>query len=226
MDIKNAPDHVIVSVDLEKKNSHTFQDGTTIRLERQYNNLNRRETEPVNAIVVASDYLPIGAEVIIHHNACHDTYRLFDYGKLSGNYESSSIKYFSILERDCFMYREKDSEDWLPCRNFETALRVFEPYEGPLQGISPKKLKDKLLITSGNMKGKVVLTLKACDYEMIFQGLNGREQRIIRVRHFDTESPHERQEIIAIDEISTYLVNCGKLLVGLTETDCKIYQNA
>ena len=43
---------VVVSVDHEKKNSYTFENGVTIRMERDWNNLNRRETQPVNAIVI------------------------------------------------------------------------------------------------------------------------------------------------------------------------------
>ena len=57
---------VIISVDHEKKNSHTFEDGTTIRLERDWNNLNRRETQPVNAIVIDGEGIKDGAEILIH----------------------------------------------------------------------------------------------------------------------------------------------------------------
>lgn len=223
--IKNAPNRVIVSVDMEKKNQHTFADGTTIRLERQYNNLNRRETEPVNAIVISSDSIPAGSEIIIHHNATHPTYQIFNYGVLSGEQTASPLKYFSVLEEHCFLYREQGSDQWLPCNNFVTGLRVFKPYEGSLVGIEPASVKNKLYVTSGYLKGKVVSTLIAADYEMVFQGLDGREQRIIRCRHYKDEI-NAREEIVGIDNYSTNLLNLGKLLVGLTPTDAKTIKDA
>jgi hypothetical protein len=68
---------VIIKINLESKNTHTFADGTKIRLERQYDNFNMRYVKPVNAEVVSSKYIPEGSEILIHHNATHDTYRLF-----------------------------------------------------------------------------------------------------------------------------------------------------
>ena len=59
---------VVISVDLESKNSHTFSDGTKIRLEREYNNLNQRETKPVNAIVIDGEDIESGSQILIHPN--------------------------------------------------------------------------------------------------------------------------------------------------------------
>ena len=64
--LKAVDGKVIISVDLEGKNSHTFSDGTKIRLERQYNNLNRRETHPVNAIVIDGEGVKSGSQILIH----------------------------------------------------------------------------------------------------------------------------------------------------------------
>ena len=117
-----------------------------------------------------------------------------------------------------FLYRKGDA--WFPVKGFETGLRVFKPYEGILQGIEPKLVKDKLFITSGNLKGKVCLTLKSCDYQIVFQDINGREGNIIRLRHSDDEF-HPREEIVAVDNEATELVQKGELLIGLTPTDAK-----
>jgi len=212
---------IIISVQMDYKNSHTFADGTKIRLEREFDNFDRKYVAPVNAIVIASDYIPVGSELIIHHNSTHDSNRLFNFQPLSGEEVAKDIRYFSIAEGQAFLYRLPDTEDWLPCKNFETALRVFKPYRGILEGIEPTLVKDKLYITSGVLAGKVVLTLKSCDYEMIFQGLDGREQRIIRVRHFGLDEYHEREEIIGIDEESTLLVEKSELYLGLKVSDCK-----
>jgi hypothetical protein len=66
----------------------------------------------------------------------------------------------------------------------------------------------------------VVHTLKACDYEIIFQGKDGREERLIRFRHFPGED-NDREEVIAVSEYLTDQVNCGKLLIGLSPTTAK-----
>ncbi len=218
-----APDNkVIVSVDMDAKNSYTFEStGKKIRLERDYNNLNKRYTQPVNATVVASDYLPIGAEILIHHNSTHDVNRIFNYNQLSGEDTASNIRYFSLQECDVYLYREEGSKEWKPTRGFETALRVFKPYEGVISGIEPTVIKDKLYITSGKYKGMVCATLKSSDYEIIFMGDNGKDHRIIRLRHWDTPKENEREEIIAVDHNMTKKVNNGEFYVGLDTSDCK-----
>lgn len=220
MNLQAPKGKVIVSVDLEGKNSHRFANGQTIRLERQYNNLNRRETEPVNATCLASDYIPVGAEVLIHFNACHAVNQLFSLGQLGGEQTASSVKYYSLSEGECFLWRTAEMEEWQPCRGFATALRVFEPYKGILEGIEPKKLPNTLLLTSGALKGKVCKTLHACDFEVIYQDRNGREGRVIRCRHFDGE-PHEREEIVAVLDTLGEKLKKGDLWVGLTPSDAK-----
>jgi hypothetical protein len=77
-----------------------------------------------------------------------------------------------------------------------------------------------LYITSGNLTGKVVHTLKACDYEIIYMGTKGFEERIIRCRHFEDEI-NEREEIIAIDRELTKRVSRGDLLIGISSFDAK-----
>ena len=90
---------VIIKIDIEAKNSHTFSDGTKIRLERVYDNFNMRYVKPVNAIVVTAKDIPEGAEVLIHHNSTHDNYRLFDYRSFSEEITSSSEISFSVNKR-------------------------------------------------------------------------------------------------------------------------------
>ena len=119
---------VVISVDLESKNSHTFSDGTKIRLEREYNNLNQRETKPVNAIVIDGEDIESGSQILIHPNVTHDTYKIFDMTRLSGEVESSGIKYFSVPVEKCFAWL--DGETWKPLKSFEFGLRVYKPYDG------------------------------------------------------------------------------------------------
>lgn len=212
---------VIVSVDLEGKNSHTFEDGTKIRLERQWNNLNKRETHPVNAIVVDGHGIEKGSQILIHPNMTDDTYKIFNYSSLSGQVEGSDVKYFSVPAEQCYAWLdEKDNKTWKPLPNFEFGLRVYRPYKGSIEGIEPSLIKDVLYVTTGEFKGLIVHTLKACDYEIIFQGIHGREERIIRFRHFPNQE-HEREEVTVIDNYLTEKLNNGELLIGLSPTTAK-----
>lgn len=217
--MRHVEGKVIIQIDLEGKNSHKFSDGTKIRIERQYNNLNRRETEPVNAIVISGEGMTEGMEILIHPNACIETNRITNYKNLSGADIDSNIKYFSIPEEMCFAYREDD--EWVPLKPFEKALRVFKPYTGIMEGIAPTKLKDTLYVLTGRLKGKVVATMKACDYEVIFMDVTGREGRLIRFRPDGDEKRNKEPEAIASLPIETRKVKQGELLVGLSPQDAK-----
>lgn len=214
VDLKHTHDRVVISINLESKNSHTFSNGDKIYIGRQYNNLNRRETEPVNAYVISGDEMPTGCEILIHPNAIQDSYKIFGF-----NEDISDVKYYSIPKNQCYLWKDEEGI-WNPLKGFVTALRVFEEYKGILSGIDNTQIKNVLYITSGKLKGKVVHTLKACDYEIIFMGEKGVEERIIRCRHFDNEI-NEREEIIAVDDVLTKKVLSGDLLVGISSSDAK-----
>lgn len=219
MGLQHVQDRVIVRIDMDAKNWTTFEDGTKIRLERKYDNFNMRYTQPVNAIVVSGEGLPEGAEILIHHNANHDTNRVFNYQPLSGNEIASDVRYLSILHTECFAYY--DGSEWLPLQGFDFGLRVFEPYSGFLQGIEPTILKNTLYVTTGEYKGLVCRTLKACDYEIVFQDKNGKEGNLIRFRSSEDEKNQREMEIVAIDHDLTNKVLNGECHIGLTKTDCK-----
>lgn len=218
MKLKAPKNKVVIKVDLESKNTHKFADGTTIRLERQFDNFNMRYVKPTNAIVVSANCVPEGSEILIHHNSTHDVYRLFNYLPPTTD-ASSNLKYFSIPEEECFLWRKEIGDEWNPMPNFVTALRLFKPYEGTFEGIAPSLLKDRLYITSGELKGKAVITLKSSDYELIYQNENGTEDRVIRVRYYGEWN--ERNEIIAVDHDLTEQINNGSILVGLSVSDAK-----
>jgi hypothetical protein len=211
---------VIVAVDIEGKNSHTFANGQTIRLERKYNNLNFREVNPVNATCLASEHIPAGAEVLIHHNSVHDVNRIFNLNQLSGETTSSTLRHYSLAESECFLWRTSEEEAWQPCPGFATALRVFKPYRGFIQGIEPTKLPDILYLTSGALRGQVCKMVKAADYEIVYQGRDGREDRVIRCRHFPDEI-NEREEVVAVMHELGEMVEKGELWVGLHPSDAR-----
>lgn len=219
MNLKHVEGRVVIKVDEESKNSFRFEDGTTIRLERNWNNLNKRETAAVNAWVISGEGIPEGVEILIHHNAIHDSYRIFNYTPLSGEEIASNWKYYAIPQDMCYLYRE--GEEWQPLPGFATALRVFVPYGGIIEGVPPKKLKNVLYITKGDYEGNVVHTLVACDYEIVCQGANGREQRVIRCLPNGDEKTGKEPEVIVVDHTLTERLKRGELYVGLTETDAK-----
>lgn len=213
-DLKHVHGRVIVAIDLEGKNSHTFSSGEKIYIGRQFNNLNRRETEPVNAKAISGENVEPGSEILIHPNGIHDSNKIFDYIS-----DETTVRFYSIREDDCFFWKNKNQE-WIPFSGFVTAERVFIPYNGPLCNIDPILIKNVLYITSGELEGKVVHTLKASDYEVVFMGSNGQEERVIRCRHFEGEQ-NEREEIIGIDENLTSLVKSRDLLIGKSPSDAK-----
>lgn len=218
MKLKHVVGKIVVRADLNSKNQHTFANGTTIRIERGWNNLNYRDKSCVNAWVVSAHGITEGAEILVHHNALTETYQITNHGQLSGEEIGSSIRYYSIPEEQAFFWRVIGG-DWQPIGGYTPALRVFVPYTGIMHGIEPAKLKDTLYITAGPLKGNVVHTLKACDYEIIYQDAHNQEARLIRCRHY--ESDHEREEVTAINHELTNKVGAGKLLIGIDKTDAK-----
>lgn len=201
-----AKDRIIIEVDLEEKNSHTFNDGTKIRLERGYDNFNGRYTNPVNGKVINGFGLKQGTPIVVHHNSIHDTNKLFNQKGV----------YYSIPIEECYLFFGFLGK-WKPFPQFSTALRLYEPYKGKIQGIQPTLIKNKLYITDGEYAGNVMAVLKASDYEVIFQDKDGREKRIIRVRNSG-----ERNEMVAIDHDLTKKIKDCKVLVGLNPSESKI----
>lgn len=219
-ELKHVKDRVIVSVDLDAKDSHTFEDGTKIYRGRRFNNLNLRETNPVNAIVISAENIPKGAEILVHPNEFHDSNKIFNHESLSGKEAASRVKYYSAHEYQCFIWREEGGTKWRPLKNFATGLRLFQPYKGNIAGIKPLQIQNLLYITSGEYEGMVCHTVRSADYEIIFQGMKGTEERIIRCRHYEG-IVHDREEIICIDLELTRQVNEDKILIGLSISDCQ-----
>jgi len=212
--LKRVSGRVVVKLNNQNKNYYTFEGGEKIRLERQFNNLNRRETEPVNVIVIDADNISAGTEMLVYYNAIHDSNRVFNYKDKSPN-----VCYYSIKEEDCYLYLEDGG--WKSIPPYETALRVFEPYTGVLENVDHKVLKDTLYVTSGAYKGKVVKTLRGCDFTVVFQNTDGREGNIVIFRPFGIPKNNLEEEAIAVLDELTKKVKSGTLYVGLNTKDCK-----
>lgn len=211
---------IIVKTDIENKNFHTFQDGTRIRRERLYNEFNRRIAQPVNCIVISGEGIPKNAELLVDHNAFHETNRINDYKNSFENEGSDRVRYFSIPYYEAFCWRENGCE-WNALYPYEFALRVFKPYEGNLVGIDPEKIKNTLYVLSGELKGNIVRTLVGCDYEIIFQESNGREGSLIVFRPFGEEKRKMEEEAVAILNDHNEKLLRGELLIGFQIKDAK-----
>lgn len=212
--LKHVEGRVIVKNYQEGKNWHTFESGEKIRLERKFNNFNLREVNPVNCIVISGDGLQYGTEIIVDYNAIQDTYQINSYKN-----KDADIKYYSVPVDLCYLIKIED--EWKAIPPYETALRVFKPYSGPMIGIPPTLLKDTLYVASGRLKGQVVRTLICCDYCVVFQDSNGREGNIIRfLPDGDPLTKKEEEAICILDDV-TEKVNSGEYLIGLTITDAK-----
>lgn len=212
---------IIVSINMNYKNSWTFEDGTKIALERRFDNFDEKYTRPVNAIVVSANNIPEKSEIIIHHTCTHDTNRIFNYEPLSGDVESSDIRYFSIREDQAFAWYDEDNKKWMPLKGFDFALHVFKPYKGIIEGIEPTPIKNCLWVTTGEYANNACMTLQASNYRMIFQDRTGREKNIIRFRSEEDLKTQREAEVVCLHHNYTQQILNGDLLVGLTISDAK-----
>lgn len=220
-ELKAVEGRVVVSIDHQYKNEVAFNGGT-INLLRHMNNLDRTYTQPVNAIVLDCPYIPKGSEILVHHNAMQDTYRIFNYKQIGGEDAASEVKYYSIPEGFCFIWKDENNT-WQPIKPFETALRIFIPYKGFIQGIDHTKIADTLFVTSGELNGKAVKTLKSCDYCITFKDINGKDGRVIRFRPYGDEREKRDEEAIAIIHEITDKILSDEYLIGIDISDAKKY---
>lgn len=212
--LKHVEGRIVIKIDDRSKDFHVMGNGARLEMPRRFNNLNSRYTFPVNAFVIDAAHISKDSQVLIHHHCVHDTYRIFNYKD-----NHSDVRYYSIPEEMCFAYY--NGKEWQPMATYDFALRIFEPYSGKLLGIDPKELKEVLWATTGKYKNKVVQTLKACDYEIVFNDINGRESNLIRFRPDGNEKLKMEAEAIAIRNDLTKKVLSGKLLIGITIKDAK-----
>lgn len=220
--LKVPKGRVLLRVDTDFKNNYDIQgengNKITLRLERDVENLNRREVSPVEGTCLYSDYIPKDSTVVFHHNSAHPTNEIFDHDELTSDEKANGIKLYSIPENECFLWRKENETEWQPLNGFAIGLRVFEPYNGILQGIEPKLIKDTLYVKTGHYQGKVVRTIKASDYELVIRGILGKEDRIIRFRTF--KEYNIKEEVMYVENELTQKVKKGLLLIGLTPQNC------
>ncbi|MEO9210788.1 MAG: hypothetical protein ABI208_06805 [Ginsengibacter sp.] len=200
-----APErNIVVKIDLENKEKYKFASGIEIILVKGFN-FNRREDSPSIGTIIDGDNLPHGALCLVHHNSTHDTFKIPNVIDEKGHLLEDL---YSISTDMVFCFKE-EGKNWQPTKEFLITLRLYREYTGVLLGIEPKQIPQMLYVVCGkvgdkDLSGKVVITSKFSDYEVIFNE-NGRETSLVRTRV---------REVMGINTELTKEVKDGKILIG------------
>jgi hypothetical protein len=220
-DIYPPSNRVLIAVDLKYKDRVSLgESGVILERPRNYDDLNHRVTQTSQGWVINSDYLESGSEVLVSHNSFHETNKLFTF---DNEISLQSIGVFSIPKTECYVYRVNNGK-WKACEGFLLGLKVFEPYNGILEGIEPKEIKRTFFVTTdGYLKHKVVDTVNAAILPIIANDENYNEIIINRIRHYPNDPYNVREEVLAINNEKTNKVLKGELLIGNNNKDCQKY---
>lgn len=200
MTLKATKGNVLIKIDLTQKERYRFSNGQEIYISRGHE-YNLRIDNPNVAEVIDAENIPTGSLVLIHHNSIQDSYKVF---------EEKNI--YSIPNDMVFLYNFNDK--WIPNEGFVISERIFKPYNGFLIGIEPELVKNRMYIRKGIHSGKAVITLKNCDYEIIYF-IDGKQNHIIRTRE---------REIIGEDLELTQKIKNGEYLTGITSKTATAWQ--
>ena len=192
--MKPVGNKVIIAIDTNEKNKHkiTKDDGSEIELyvDTSYS-WDGKVTAYTQAILL-TDYKNIkaGTDVLIHHNALHDTNEMdIDY--------SPSVKFYSIEEG--FVYFGIKGEEIICIDGYMLVERVYDEDTLSPGGIIlvEKKKHDSLLkiikkpdsITDFEI-GDIAVTYKYSDYEINCR-INGKMEKLIRLKYSDCLAKYE-----------------------------------
>lgn len=246
--LNHVQDRVIISVDVTQKNTYQFGNGQILVMFPNTNQLDRRYHAPVSGTVISAEDIPVGVEVLVEHNSCHVVNEIVDLKD-----DNPNIKFYSVPKLECFAWRLITNEyteadlvyyfdglvprtmlpysgiwsEWQPTKYYAIGERVYEPYTGILQNIKPTRIKNTLLIKTGEFKDKIVHIIKNGEYTIIYQDTNGKPNELLVTFHVEDESElsdpilNAKQEILAVSETLTQRYHNGELLTGLTEDNCK-----
>lgn len=214
MDIKATSRNVVVEVEMDNKEKYTFSNGTTIRIQKGFGYDLRKEW-PTFGKIIDGGGLPKDALVLIHHNSTHESFKIPNIFDDEGNRINNL---YSISSDMVFCFRE-ENKSWQPTTDFLITLRMYREYKGILLDIKPTKIPQMLYVVSGildgkDLSGKVIITSKYADYEVIFFE-DGREQSLIRTRV---------REVMGVSNELTNEVHSGKVLIGNNLENAKIYK--
>lgn len=211
--MKPSKNRLLITINSELKNTYNLTDGVTIVLLRDEMQFDGRIKNAVQGYIYGTT-----TEVLLDHNSHHRVNEVLDHDILLPEHTGL----YSILKSEIYAYRQDDNNDWLPHtweddngeHGFLLVERVWESYNGLLVGLGPKVMKNRLFVSEGRYKHKVLITENHCDYTIVYQERNGREASLTRMR--DNEF-----EIVGVDDELTGKVLSGKLLIGETGTTAK-----
>lgn len=254
--LEHTKGRVVIKVDIEQKNTYQFGNGQVLILFPNTNQMDRRYHAPVSGIVVSAEDIPIGSQVLVEHNSCHPTNEIVELKDDNPDIKYYSVPELEVyvwrkitraidadllpnnwmdvsdeeIDKLMGLKGEKFAFDWHPTKYYAIAERVYEPYTGVFHGIKPSVIKNTLLIKTGELKGKIVHTVKNGQYEIIYQDTNGQPNEILVTFHVENEDElsdlilNAKQEVTAINHALTERYLNGELLTGLTPDNCKPLQ--
>ena len=222
--LENTPRRVLIEVDITQRNTYRFDNGTELIMFPKTNEFDRRKWMPVSGLVISSDSIPCQSEILVEHNSLEPVNAVVEYENSNPN-----IKMYSVPEMECYAWRLPDQDRWHATKYYAIAERLFKPYAGILQNIKPERIKNTLLILSGELKGNVVHILKDGEYEIIYQDRNGKPNQLLVTFNAPAEEIGDmvvdaKQEVIAIDYFLTEKWLNGELYAGLTPDHAKPYE--
>ena len=214
--------NILLKMNTRQKERYALTDNIEIHIERSYN-FNLREDRSSMGYIVNGRGLTKGHQALCHHLTIESGNEVTAETILTDDEKKIGFKVFSV-DKDMVFATSLDGIEWHPCKDFLITFRIFKPYKGKLKGIEPTVLKDRMYIIKGvdefedeitDLSDKVACTTANSDYQIIWHNEKNREQSLIRTRS---------REILAIDNGMLEDLKKGKLLIGLTVTDCKTYK--
>lgn len=214
--------NILLKMNTRQKELYSLMEGVDIEISKGWN-FNLREDRSSMGYIVNGRGLTKGHQALCHHLTIESGNEVTAETILTDDEKKIGFKVFSV-DKDMVFATSPDGIEWHPCKDFLITLRIFKPYKGKLKGIEPTVLKDRMYIIKGvdefedeitDLSDKVACTTANSDYQIIWHNEKNREQSLIRTRS---------REILAIDNGMLEDLKKGKLLIGLTVTDCKTYK--
>ena len=215
---------MIIKMDVRQKEKLLFCGRDILQIQKGFD-FNLRQDNPSMAIVIDGEGLNAGDFILVHHLSNQPSYAIEDNTFLTTEEIADGYKIFSVPIDNGFCY-SKDGENWTPCKNFLITSRLFKPYKGKMQGIPHEKIERRLFVVRGydyeggeqvDISGNVMITTDFSDYEIIWHDTKHKETRLVRTRN---------REVLAIDHKMTKDLKEGKILMGLSEESCKVFNES
>lgn len=194
--------NVVIKIDLDQKTKYRFPNGQEIFISRGHE-YNLRLDNPNVAEVLDAENIPTGSLCLIHHNACQDSYKVFELQNI-----------FCVPTDLVFLYNFNG--EWQPNTGFLITQRIYKPYKGFLIGIENERIKNRLWVDKGIHAGKCVIVLRNSDYRIVYF-IEGREYSLIRTRE---------REVIGEDAELAEKIKTGEYFIGVNSKSSKPLQHA